>query len=280
MSIFAEETQNDGSEMSDLTTKNKGFLYGEFCRKGAFEEDFNRVLAFSGGPHPFLRERGDDLANAVQAAALSRPVPVYFEGEDVYYDSEADNRRLADSDALLGVRMAWDGSGFDVTEDQSINLVQNARNGFQLASLGTNQQGLGPNGYRAHGIHAVTNIVQTIVDIRTAARKRDNAAEAAEEAEDDSKAHREAYEDYEAAIAELNAAEERLHKLLTFLDLTYEESILVDKDAGVFMSTGEGPNADKVAFLGRKVRDHLAERGLEHSIADWRAAFDQEVIEA
>jgi hypothetical protein len=72
-----------------------------------------------------------------------------------------------------------------------------------------------------------------------------------EDAEDPSE------EALQAAEAEIQNLASTVKTLLTFIDLAYDSSIVVNYDAEIFGATGQGDRSDRVAFLASRCREAI-----------------------
>ncbi len=242
------------NQITQTSTKEHGYLFVEACRED-FEEG-NRQLAFLGhGPHPYIPNQRDQTA-LIRGEALERPVPAYVEGSSLYYDSVADDRKLAETDVQLGGVRKWNGTDYDPGADNpgAINLVQPTGNGYRLSNLNPgNTQSLGSNGFRAHGQKWFNNYTTALKKLAAARQAKQGLMEdlASEDAEDPSE------EALQAAEAEIQNRASTVKTLLTFIELAYDNSVVVNYDAEIFGATGQGDRSDRVAFLASRCREAI-----------------------
>lgn len=273
------------SQLRERSTAEHGYLYGEYCRSGAFEENYKRALVFTNeGPFPY-NPTGSDLAMDIKAESLERPVPVRAERGDIYYDAERDDYALAEEDIKLGIRKRWDGTGYNPTAEDAgaINLVQRQGQGFVLTSIGQENTMLGR--YRAHGREWVNNYedaLQMKADAEAQVQKANemlSEAEGEEDEDTDEELAKQARELWDRAERTLEAAEERLEKILKFLDLAYGKGVHVNFKTHTFGPTGEGEKSARIQHLTNQTREQIG-LGSPEGAAEWQRQLNAETQEA
>jgi len=278
------------SKISRRNTSKKAVLSKGITRPDGVDTSWVFIFTEE-GPFPF-RTSGHEMAQSIQNEALDRPVPVEIrDNSEVHYAAERDDFQLHGQSFHAGTRVQWDGSAYDPSADNSgcINLVQPTSTGLQLSNLNPTAQGIGRNGYRAHGnawFNRYTSLMMELAEARQL--DQELAQQQASAEDDDEEADLEAVaaiadalglEDSEQALdidrlraiaqSNISSLQSDLEEYLMFIDLTYGDDILVNYETEVFTVAGEGNRAERVAHLEKMCLDHL---GL--TPGDWKAAAE------
>lgn len=256
-------------QVSDITTTERGFMYGEYCRPEGLETP-RQLVIFGDGPYPYNMKGQDPHGHVstLRSEAMRRPVAIYARGSKVYYDSERDDRPensgLPSEDFEIGQRLRWNGNKFDPSLDDrgSINLVQNTQQGLRLSSINPNAWNIGANGYRAWGADWVENMSEELkTQFDHYARKRELEQEL-EQAENEEQ-EQSLMEQIEAEEQAIQRSTSRGEKFLTFIDLAFGDSILVDYESQTFVPNQNGERSSKVMFLARSVVKSIDGLGID-----------------